>query len=419
MKFFLTLIYVLLCTVSFSQCNQYAIYESFGATTIPTQGGTWTQNSVITVTSPIRTGIRAIGFNATGDWIRMPLATNPGTLSFWYRRSSNSTAWSCVIETSPDNTTWTTRGTISSVTTTYQQYSLNLSAFSNVYIRIRDTRASGAQERYIDDLSLTSTVLSQNNYVPFLSSCTCTMSLSSYAISDMGGPSDSYSNNLSQTVTFIPPSGSFLSLQFTSFSVETGYDYVSVYDGSTTGAPLIGTYDGTSLPPTIISSGAMTIFFSTDVSNIGTWQGFFGTIETISALPVTLIYLTGSRNENYNLLSWSTASESNSDYYRIEKSENGTEWETVGTENAAGNSNTTLTYQWEDYKILPVINYYRLKQVDFNGDYEYFGPIAIDNIRKVKKVVKVVNILGQEVDYNQTGMLIEIYEDGTFRKIIR
>ena len=419
MKSFLVLLSIFLYFTTFSQCSQYAIYESFGATTTPTQGGTWTQNSVITLTSPVRTGIRAIGFNATGDWIRLPLATNPGTLSFWYRRSSNSTAWSCVIQTSPDNTTWTTRGTISSATTTYQQYSLNLSSLTNVYIRIRDNRVSGTHERYIDDLGLTSTVAAQNNLIPFLSSCSCTMTLLSYDITDIGGSTDEYSSYLSQTVTFTPPVGYVISLQFTSFSVETGYDFISVYNGSSTSSPLVGTYDGTSLPAAIIVNGPITIFFSTDVNNIGAWTGFIGKVEAVSALPITMLYFEGSYKSNYNVLNWVTASEHNSDYFRIEKSEDGIEWEIIGMENGAGNSTIQIDYRWEDYNVTPLINYYRLRQVDFNGEYVYYGPISIDNNRKLKKVVKVVNILGQDTKDTETGVLIEIYEDGTTRKIIR
>jgi hypothetical protein len=168
MKYLLSLMLIVAFSfIGISQCSQYYIYESF-TSTLTTQGGTWAVNSILASTSPTRTGSHAAGFNGSGDWIRTPQITNPGVLSFWYRRSSNTTAWTLNVQTSPDGTTWTTRGSVSSPTATYQQYTLNLGALSltNVFIRLIDARASGAQERYVDDLSLTSTVSSQNTLIP-------------------------------------------------------------------------------------------------------------------------------------------------------------------------------------------------------------------------------------------------------------
>jgi hypothetical protein len=68
---------------------------------------------------------------------------------------------------------------------------------------------------------------------------------------------------------------------------------------------------------------------------------------------------------------------------------------------------------------MPVLNYYRLRQFDTDGANKEYGPIAIDNRQRIKQVVRTINLLGQLVDENATGVIIEIYEDGSIRKTIR
>jgi hypothetical protein len=269
-----------------SQCNQYLIYESF-TSTLTTQGGTWGVNSILASTSPNRTGNYAAGFNGAGDWIRTPQIANPGVLSFWYRRSSNSTAWTLNVQTSPDGTTWTTRGTVTAPTTTYQQYTLNIGALglTNVFIRLLDGRASGAHERYVDDLGITSTVTNQNTLIPFLGNCSQTLtSTLTYTITDAGGPTDTYNNNLDQTVTLTPSDNTKkLQLNFSSFNIEAVYDFLYVYDGPNTSSPLLATLNGTSLPATITAenaSGQLTLRFTSDISGIRV--GFQATVTSVT-----------------------------------------------------------------------------------------------------------------------------------------
>lgn len=138
-----------------------------------------------------------------------------------------------------------------------------------------------------------------------------------------------------------------------------------------------------------------------------------------SALPIELISFEGKNYDNYNVINWATASEINTDKFIIKKSQDGVIWKTVGNLPAAGNSTQKLEYSLTDMHIDYGINYYELHQYDINGEYKIYGPIAINNIRKEKRVVKVVNLLGQEVNENESGILLEVYEDGTVKKIIR
>ncbi len=139
-----------------------------------------------------------------------------------------------------------------------------------------------------------------------------------------------------------------------------------------------------------------------------------------SALPVTLLYFEGEERNNSNVLEWSTASESISDYYDIEWSNDAYVWSSLGTVPAAGNSNMNLYYSFVDEQFLPLINYYRLVQYDWDGKFEVFGPIAIDNRKGDRKVLRYLNLSGQVVKpENHKGMLIKVYENGETEKIIK
>jgi len=87
---------------------------------------------------------------------------------------------------------------------------------------------------------------------------------------DSGGPTGNYQNNENLTMTFYPASaGNMIQMVFTSFNTESGYDYLRIYDGTSTSATLIGTYHGTTGPGTVTATnvaGALTFNFTSDGS---------------------------------------------------------------------------------------------------------------------------------------------------------
>jgi len=91
------------------------------------------------------------------------------------------------------------------------------------------------------------------------------------------------------------------------------------------------------------------------------------------ALPVDLVdFSLSAKNKNTVLLDWETATEINNDYFQIERSYNAREYTTIGKVAGAGNTSDIQTYSFLDEK--PELNrpvYYRLKQVDFDGAFEY------------------------------------------------
>lgn len=96
-------------------------------------------------------------------------------------------------------------------------------------------------------------------------------------------------------------------------------------------------------------------------------------------LPVEMVTFTGEALDNHtSLLNWSTASEFNNDYFEIQRSTGNSEWEIIGMVKGHGNSNQFLEYTYTDEHPMPNVNYYRLRQVDFDGQYKFSSEIAVD-----------------------------------------
>jgi spore germination protein YaaH len=84
-------------------------------------------------------------------------------------------------------------------------------------------------------------------------------------IYDGGGPEMNYYDNENYTYTISPDLAAYVTLNFQSFTTEAGYDTLFIYDGPTTGSPLIGAYTGSASPGTVVSSGpSLTLRFKSD-----------------------------------------------------------------------------------------------------------------------------------------------------------
>lgn len=86
---------------------------------------------------------------------------------------------------------------------------------------------------------------------------------------DSGGPTGNYTNDERQLHLFSPTGASSVSMTFTAFDLETNWDYMFIYDGNTTSAPLMGTYTGTSGPGTVTSTGSsLLVEFRSDCNTV-------------------------------------------------------------------------------------------------------------------------------------------------------
>ncbi|WP_436516857.1 hypothetical protein [Ekhidna sp. To15] len=113
-------------------------------------------------------------------------------------------------------------------------------------------------------------------------------------------------------------------------------------------------------------------FLIDDLSDDG-----FGTIEEFvggggsTPLPVELLYFKSTSDDGVKL-NWATASEINNDYFAIERSEDGSYFYEIGQVEGNGNTSEMIQYEFTDKFAFAPIEYYRLRQVDFDGQFEYF-----------------------------------------------
>jgi hypothetical protein len=97
-----------------------------------------------------------------------------------------------------------------------------------------------------------------------------------------------------------------------------------------------------------------------------------------SVLPVSLSAFNGQKHNSSVVLDWVTASETNNAFFAVEKSANGEVFETIGVVEGAGTSVEENKYTFEDKAPFKGTNYYRLKQTDFDGAFEYSKVVAVE-----------------------------------------
>jgi hypothetical protein len=213
------------------------------------------------------------------------------------------------------------------------------------------------------------------------------------------------------------------------WNYNTAASYTKTANGTlTTIGPAAGgnrtaTGDGYSVIQLNIPAGtsqiAIDIFSRANSAGEEWWMDNFELTRTGGPLPVELSYFEGIAYPELNILKWATESEKDASHFVVERSTDGENWTYVGIKSAAGNSNEIQNYSYIDAFKDFEIHYYRLIQYDIDGAFDVYGPIMLDNTRKLKKIIKWVNSMGQEVSPEATGTLFEIYEDGTSKKIIR
>ncbi len=90
-----------------------------------------------------------------------------------------------------------------------------------------------------------------------------------------------------------------------------------------------------------------------------------------AVLPIELLYFKANTKVEGVLLEWVTVSEINNDFFTIERSNSGIDFEPVGIIQGSGNSNNEINYEFIDRSPRGGISYYRLKQTDFDGQFDY------------------------------------------------
>ena len=135
-----------------------------------------------------------------------------------------------------------------------------------------------------------------------------------------------------------------------------------------------------------------------------------------TVLPIELLDFEARVDRGIVYIDWSTASESNNDFFKIQRSQDGNTWEGVGEIKGAGNSTSRLSYTMEDREPYFGVSYYRLSQTDFDGTTEIFNPITVTVDEPY--IVRRYNQLGQDVSNDYKGLVIILMSDGSIKKIL-
>ena len=120
-------------------------------------------------------------------------------------------------------------------------------------------------------------------------------------------------------------------------------------------------------------------------------------------LPIDLVSFTADLNNGNVDVDWTVASQTNNDYFNIQRSIDGYDWEDIATIEGAGSSSQMMGYTYTDRDPYVGVSYYRLKQTDYDGNFEIFDPVAVSYN---------VDIVGLLISPNPVTDAIRITTDG-------
>jgi len=129
----------------------------------------------------------------------------------------------------------------------------------------------------------------------------------------------------------------------------------------------------------ILNTSLSADWIATEYANQSAPDGFATFEFSSTPLPIKLTSFNAELVNDYVELTWTTASEINNDFFTIEKSADAKNYEYVGEVAGAGNSSNILHYNYTDYDVSDGVVYYRLKQTDFDGKFEYFPPKMVNS----------------------------------------
>ncbi|WP_430403984.1 hypothetical protein [Fluviicola sp.] len=158
--------------------------------------------------------------------------------------------------------------------------------------------------------------------------------------------------------------------------------------------------------------------FATNYNN----RSFNGTVHYAlgNVLPVTFIDFTATPINQSVLLEWETESENDSDYFEVERSSDGKNWDRLFITKAAGESNTLINYQELDSEPLDEISYYRLILVDLDGARTILKSVSLNNNLELvgneilvfpNPTTEKVRVLGDQNELDNLKILNSIGQD--------
>ena len=244
------------------------------------------------------------------------------------------------------------------------------------------------------------------------------------ALGIAGNPSDEVAMKLSAPLV----AGNTYTLSFYAYSQTSFSSLGNLQIGASTSNNAFGTLLYTAVP--VVNTWTNYTFTFNAPNNAthitvrnepgGRHWNHIDNFELAVPLPVELLNFSAKPVDKHVELKWQTASEINNDYFIIERSQDGLQWEKLKRIDGAGNSSTTLTYSARDERPYKGMSYYRLKQTDFNGQFEYSdiksvntngfnsesviihpnptnGVISISGTKSELAEIKIFNTFGQDI----------------------
>lgn len=137
--------------------------------------------------------------------------------------------------------------------------------------------------------------------------------------------------------------------------------------------------------------------------------------NSANPLPIELLSFDAVANQDQQIvdLFWSTASEINNDFFTIQRSINGFDWENLAKVNGAGNSSSILNYDENDLNPYKGLSYYRLSQTDFDGTTTYSKIIPINLL--IEGNPKIVVFPNPTSKNNTVNITLQGFEDSEIK----
>lgn len=127
-------------------------------------------------------------------------------------------------------------------------------------------------------------------------------------------------------------------------------------------------------------------------------------------LPVSMLDFTASCKGENTLLKWSTASETNNDYFAVLKSADGLNYDQIATVNGAGTTAQTIHYEFRDPSVNKSHAYYKLIQTDYDGKQTEYGPV----VSQPCETASDLNVTVIHTNPDELSVIIKTPESGKF-----
>jgi hypothetical protein len=123
------------------------------------------------------------------------------------------------------------------------------------------------------------------------------------------------------------------------------------------------------MPDTVLADTPFLGTYTVELSVSGFSDFIIHNLNNGNPLPIDLLYFDAACEDNNVVLNWATATETNNDYFTVEKSRDTRNWSVVDIIDAAGNSTDIKRYGMSDKEQSEGVTYYRLRQTDYDGRY--------------------------------------------------